>query len=469
MVGGTRVEASPVAEHPPFGVDPALVDGGSGPPPAGRMIFLVGVPRSGTNWLQRLVALHPDVVALPSETHLFSDGINHLQRRVQHGLVSSPATGTIYMDRADFLDAVRNLCDAAYGGAARAIDPTARRILERTPAHVHHLELLGAVYPDAHVVHIVRDGRDVARSMVAQSWGPADVAGAAREWVEGVTAARRAAGGLRHYLEVRYEALLDEPVEGVREVLGFLGLNAGPDLLRQVFGEAGIPYNEDPNLPRLAREKWRGQWSRRDSARFWAVAGPLMAELGYGGPEPATPRVLPWSGAGAPAVARRLGRRVRRLYSRPRTTRSDLQERMGLAQHTVDRFFAAVGEGACEAAAALLGPAGKVRIVTAGGDHSHYGEGAGEALAAVLADDRRNLGRQLRSESSVSGYNFVVVLSHHRVDGAGSVDRLFVIGVEGDRIAQLWYYRFPLATPAVPAGNAATDADQMTRLPCPSQ
>src|SRR4051812_14307970 len=92
----------------------------------GRMVFLVGAPRSGTNWLQRMLAAHPDVVALPSETHLFSHGLRLLDEQVQHGLVSSPHTGTVYLPRKEWVAAMREFCVLVYSRTADAIDPSAR-------------------------------------------------------------------------------------------------------------------------------------------------------------------------------------------------------------------------------------------------------------------------------------------------------------------------------------------------------
>ena len=158
-----------------------------------RMIFLVGAQRSGTNWLQRMLSTHPDVASLPAETQLFSYGISRLAEIVHHGVSSSPATTGLYMDPDAFRDAVRDFCDAAYGGLAATVRPGASYILERSPQHALHLGLVADIYPDAQAVHIIRDGRDVARSQLAQSYGPDDVATAAREWRQTIESARAAA------------------------------------------------------------------------------------------------------------------------------------------------------------------------------------------------------------------------------------------------------------------------------------
>src|SRR5437588_5130521 len=73
----------------------------------GRMIFLVGARRSGTNWLQRTLATHPAIVSVPSETHLFSHGIAPLAERFHHGAPTSTHTGAMYVDRQRLLGALR--------------------------------------------------------------------------------------------------------------------------------------------------------------------------------------------------------------------------------------------------------------------------------------------------------------------------------------------------------------------------
>ena len=78
-----------------------------------RVIFLVGARRSGTNWLHDLLALHPRLVQVPSETHLFHT-LGTLSERFQHGLIGSPNTGAIYLPREEMLDSFRDLADRAF-------------------------------------------------------------------------------------------------------------------------------------------------------------------------------------------------------------------------------------------------------------------------------------------------------------------------------------------------------------------
>src|SRR4051794_36808100 len=173
-----------------------------------RMVFVVGAQRSGTNWLMRMIGTHPRVVSLPSETHLFTARVDALAGRVQHGAIGSTATSYVYMDRDVHLDALRSFYDAAFGAVAAHLDPNALRIVERSPTHVEQLDHIAEVYPDSWVVHIIRDGRDVARSLVSQPWGPTSIGSAAELWVRAVQAGWSGAPSLRRYREVRYEELL---------------------------------------------------------------------------------------------------------------------------------------------------------------------------------------------------------------------------------------------------------------------
>src|SRR4051812_1353323 len=178
------------------------------------MIFNVGARRSGTFWLQRIVTAHPDVEGVSGETYFFSHGIAPLFERFKHGVRATPAVGRIWMDRDQLLDATRDFSDRVL---LSQFETGARYLAERTPAHGEHLGLIGELYPDARVVHIIRDGRDAARSLLAKQWGPDTIEAAAREWRDSVVAAR-AAGFPGRYVEVFYERLLRGLEPEVRRV-----------------------------------------------------------------------------------------------------------------------------------------------------------------------------------------------------------------------------------------------------------
>jgi hypothetical protein len=158
---------------------------------------------------------------------------------------------------------------------------------------MQHLPLLDRVFPGAQYIHLVRDGRDAALSFVAMrrrprfNWSrPRGTAGFACQWRLELEAARRFGGsvGPGRYLELRYEDLVAEPEPRLREVCAFFGLE---------YEAAMLEYHrrEDPSLyadhPRLAEppvrdtRSWRRELRPAEAELFEAIAGDLLAELGY--------------------------------------------------------------------------------------------------------------------------------------------------------------------------------------------
>jgi hypothetical protein len=241
------------------------------------MIFNVGARRSGTYWLQRIVCAHPEVAEVPSETHLFSHGLVPLLERFQHRDPAAPDVGFVYADRAAVIGHLRALCDTVFDGF-REGRPV---VSERTPLHVNHLPVIHEIYPDARIVHIIRDGRDVARSLSRQEWGPESVADAALEWNDSVRAGRDAGLDGSAYREIRYERLLADPGAEIEALYAWLGLDSAAGLA-PALAAARQHENIGPSTRGgVGVGKWREEWGAADLAAFNEVAGDLLTELGY--------------------------------------------------------------------------------------------------------------------------------------------------------------------------------------------
>lgn len=404
----------------------------------GRVIFLVGARRSGTNWLQRVLGAHPDIVAVPSETHLFSHGLVPLSERVQHGVPNSTRTGRVYMDRDDFLDALRDFCDRLFEGLLERLDEPGKMLLERTPWHVYSLDLIGAVYPDAYVIHIIRDGRDVARSLMAQDWGPDTAEAAAAEWTSSVSAARSAGAALDRYLELRYEDLMADPRAQVAALLTELGLGHDDEVLRAALLEAGVQRNVDPTSPGVGSEKWRDELNPADLAVIERVAGPLLEKCGYrlAGEHRELAVVPTWS-----RVGRRLvGGAARRLRAHRRSDVAGQVERavtaqLHQAQQIVDRLLEVIESGKFSELAGITSPSVRVRLV-----EDPVWEGRGPAALArfeesVLTDLARG-SHQIRGEMFPSVPTSTVV-SVYRLASGETLHRVLAVEVQAGVISGL--------------------------------
>jgi hypothetical protein len=170
---------------------------------------------------------------------------------------------------------------------------------DKTPAYVRSISTLHGLFPEAKFVHIIRDGRDVALSLInwAKSprvvgdrfaaWFEDPLATAALYWEWTVRLGREA--GLRlpdHlYHELRYESLVEQPAETSVALCQFLELPYDPAMLRFHVGRTRPSPGLDAKhawLPVTAGLRdWRRQMPPEKLDRFEAVAGDLLDELGY--------------------------------------------------------------------------------------------------------------------------------------------------------------------------------------------
>ena len=413
-----------------------------------RMIFLVGARRSGTNWLQRVLGAHPDVALIPAETYLFSRGIAPLRERFRHGLRGSTTTGFIFMERDDLLDALRDFCDRALLPFLEAA-PGASRLVERTPEHATCVDVIGDVYPDAHVIHIVRDGRDVARSLLSQTWAsaPKTIEDAAEEWRSAVESADRAGRNLERYRTVSYEELLADPFPRVTDLYTWLGLHAEAKVVEATLVEAEVRFNVDPRAPVVAAGKWREALTENDVSTFMRVAGDSLKRLGYDAEE----GLLASPGEGPPAVApaRRRRRRKRRLPEGDdsdayRTLMRQVAKRAPRNVAMFDRLLAALKTRRTEELADMTTDSVSVKFV--GRDEHWKGRGpaAWARLAeAIRADDALD-GRQVRGDMHVGVPIAAVVMTFRSSNGSTTV-RAIVASFTKDRISAVTYYQLPFA------------------------
>ena len=387
-----------------------------------RLIFSFGVQRSGTYWLQRIIGAHPEVSEVPSETQLFYRGIDRLFEVFHHGSRGSPIAGEMFVERDELLDATRDLCDRVL---ISYLEPGRRFLAERTASHVYSVPNIAAVYPDARLVHIVRDGRDVVRSLLNMSFGPDEVGEATEVWRKGIVEARAAAPPDR-YREVRYEELLADPEAQIRELYGWLDLSAGEQEVGAALTEARLKRNEDPSDPRVATAKWRDSFSPEDLADFMAVGGELLAELGYQTEEAPAPR----------RPTRSVLRRFRRAPPQP-AQGFDLYA----AQRAVDAIMAAMALGDGPALNELVAETFHARVIGAGEERLLIGTAA---LLEWLREDEASEGRQLRADPHPGLPTYSVVQTLARQDGR-TQDRTLEFTFQGDRLEVLTLYRFPLA------------------------
>jgi hypothetical protein len=242
--------------------------------------FVVGCSRSGTTLLRAMLDGHREL-AVPPESHF---ALARSVRSLRRALARDPWFALWEIDAPDLrgldcADAVRALF-AAYA-AARGKP----RYADKTPHYVSHLPRLAARFLEARFVHVVRDGRDVALSLLQVPWGPDTVEEAALHWRRRVLEGRAAGLPADRYREVRYEALVADPERELRALAAWLELEYDAAMLAYPGRPLRVPYPEHHRglalAPTPELRDWRREMAPEDVARFEAVAGDALAELGY--------------------------------------------------------------------------------------------------------------------------------------------------------------------------------------------
>ncbi len=239
------------------------------PPPAlttgPGLVFVVGAPASGTAAVHAGLTAHPSLsgagtgdvlpallVALPSVYRRHTAG-GRLDWLV--------AQRVAYPELAQHVGAgVRHL----HGGAADG-----RGWVDHAPVLGRMLDEVAVMFPDAAVVFVNRDGREVVAALAARYPDLGHTA-ACRVWQRYADAWRRsAATGLR-LVEARFDRLLADPAAHLGRILAFLGTDPDDAAVRVVQDALAV---EEPG-------RWE-DWDAAARAEFVAVAGPELRALGF--------------------------------------------------------------------------------------------------------------------------------------------------------------------------------------------
>ncbi len=209
-----------------------------------QFVFIVGAPRSGTTWLERMVGGHPMVASIPHELTLFSKYFagptRFFERETLHRDKGDWEQGLpMLFTQDEFDEGLRRITEVVYSRVL-AQRPVATHILDKHPHYARCLPLIDRILPTSRIIHLIRDGRDVAVSTMSTKrrlgHGQADIIGASRVWHECITAAQAHGQvlGEARYLEVRYEELVSDTVVQLGRIFQFCGLDHGPELVGDI-------------------------------------------------------------------------------------------------------------------------------------------------------------------------------------------------------------------------------------------
>jgi sulfotransferase family protein len=272
-------------------------------------IFIIGAPRSGTTLIFELLARSPAVASLTTESHVIWDIFHPVDESgwTSHQLGPELITGR---ERRALYWAVNSISQG-------------RRYLDKLPRNSLRIPYLRALFPDAWFLFIKRDGRDTVSSLITgwrsgRRFGPASpppiplsIAGykgstwnflvppgweayatgksledvCAYQWracIESVLTSKQLIDP-SHWVEVRYEDLIDEPRGTLKGVLEALRLPVEGDVFAMAETMHANVSQTAVGMPRPG--KWREE-NPDEIARVLPSITPWMKRLGYAIDEP---------------------------------------------------------------------------------------------------------------------------------------------------------------------------------------
>ncbi len=258
-------------------------------------IFIFSLPRSGSTWLQRIISSHPDVATITEPWFLLpalSATKNHFSFQVyDHQLCLMGIESALLSNghqskwRSRYFAGVAAMAENIYSN----FSGDCRLFLDKTPRYSLICEEIIQTFPDAKFIFLWRHPFSIVSS-IHKTW-------ANESWVmpkyevdlyDGllnlITVSQKYTGKI---FVLQYEELYDQPIESVKKLFSYLGLDYRDNILEDarrhiIHGDMGDP-NQHNERAILAGSDWTNaaiSFSKNKFYKFW-----LKKYLIYIGPE----------------------------------------------------------------------------------------------------------------------------------------------------------------------------------------
>ena len=281
-----------------------------------RLVWMLGSPRTGSTWLMQLFAEIPEISVIDeSYIPLHLVPIDHALPDGEYFRQGSRSDDPHYFFAQRYLpEAFSELRTLFMRGLLRQLEELGqntdpRWIVIKEPNGSHASDSLIQLFPEARLLFLVRDGRDVIDSLIdamlskdswwQQSQGSdeprivsermAFINHHAKLWLQRTQSTQRAFDALpeKQRCQVGYEDLLADTATEFGRMLGWLGMSISPEQLDAVVEKRSFKAIPDSQKGpgKRARSASPGQWKERlrpgEIELVEQVMGPKLQDLGY--------------------------------------------------------------------------------------------------------------------------------------------------------------------------------------------
>lgn len=271
-------------------------------------VFIVGVPRSGTTLLTDLLNRTGQII-FPPETHYFG-GIWRKHKAIENypkdkvaellnKIINHSAIKEFRFSDDEKKAIISNILSSKISHAS-ILDGIISQYVkrydmpnwgEKTPTHAYYINPLLATFPNAKIILIVRDPRDVVLSLQKVPWYKGSLLFYMKQWKEFLQVEKEVPS--KQFFKVRYEDLITTPEKKIEEICHFIGIPYSVDIFsdREVdihsFNVESEPWKKK-NLGKIDPNN-KYKWKRNmDITSIAYMSGRLERELieeGYQIPE----------------------------------------------------------------------------------------------------------------------------------------------------------------------------------------
>jgi hypothetical protein len=160
--------------------------------------------------------------------------------------------------------------------------------VDHTPDNMQFAVALSLEFPEARFIHVIRDPRAVAASVMPLDWGPNTAYFAANWWVCQVSYGLAAESllGPDKILRVRYEDLVSDTEQEMRRICSFAGMDYEKGL--GSTGDFKLPVytagqhtlvGKKPDVSRI--DAWKGSLKPRMVELIENICADMLISLGY--------------------------------------------------------------------------------------------------------------------------------------------------------------------------------------------
>ncbi|SFA67472.1 sulfotransferase family protein, partial [Metapseudomonas otitidis] len=259
--------------------------------PPVKTAFIVGTGRCGTSWLGQMLNSHTEICVPPEIQLLFeySDNGNRLTEAFSLATSSEldsknlvkiieqgcPHKLEMFFDYHEFCNredtpkgSLREFVTSFYSAIAERHGKS--WLIEQTPWYGSRLDLLCSFFPEAKVIHMIRDGRDVALSFTRTPWWHTSPRLNLARWqreIKKIALDATLYFNSSSYLEVKYEDLASNTESEMRRICAFLGVDFDPKMLDP---SNFIDYDQfcKFDMQQISSQAYNSWQKRKDTAVF---------------------------------------------------------------------------------------------------------------------------------------------------------------------------------------------------------